>query len=238
MYDGTLSADWKAMVVFQQLIVLADSEGIIDSTPPAISRRTGIPLEIIDHGIAKLEEPDPYSRSAECEGRRITRLDDHRPWGWLIVNYNFYRDLASREDQRVQARERKRRQRDREAQATDGEGKGNGVTPCHAPSRESRHAYADVNADESKNAIAIPLQGKSKFYPTSEDLEQWRKTYPRLDVPDQLRRIAAWNTANEGKRKTARGIRRHINGWLDSENEKRKANGGDSESRVVMLDDD
>ena len=79
MYDGTLSADWKAMIVFQQFIVLADSEGIVDYTPPALSRRTGIPLDIIEHGIKKLQDPDPYSRSTDFSGQRIVLLDDHRP---------------------------------------------------------------------------------------------------------------------------------------------------------------
>ncbi len=89
MYDGTLSADWKAMIVFQQFIVLADSEGIVDYTPPALSRRTGIPLEIIEHGIEKLQKPDPYSRSSEFNGKRIALLDDHRPWAGQSSTMNI-----------------------------------------------------------------------------------------------------------------------------------------------------
>ena len=132
MYDGTLSADWKAMVTFQQFIVLADSEGVVDYTPPALSRRTGIPLDIIEHGIEKLEQPDKYSRSSESDGRRIVRLDEHRPWGWLIVNYEHYRDIARHSDKREKSRERKRKQRERERQAVDSKDVSHNVTPCHA----------------------------------------------------------------------------------------------------------
>lgn len=132
MYDGTLSADWKAMVVFQQFIVLADSEGVVDYTPPALSRRTGIPLDIIEHGIEKLEQPDKYSRSADCDGRRIVLVDEHRPWGWLIVNYEHYRDIAKQSDKREKTKERVRKFREKQSQDTDSKGMKRSVTPCNA----------------------------------------------------------------------------------------------------------
>ena len=128
MYDGTLSADWKAMVTFQQFIVLADSEGVVDYTPPALSRRTGIPLDILEHGIDKLQQPDPYSRSADMDGQRIILLDEHRPWGWHIVNYEHYCELATKSQQREKSRERKRKQREKASQPVDSKG-------CHAMSQ-------------------------------------------------------------------------------------------------------
>ena len=135
MYDGTLAADWKAMVTFQQMIVLADFNGIVDYTPPAISRRTGIPLDIIEHGIEKLEAPDPYSRTPDDEGRRIRRMDEHRPWGWYIVNYEDYKTLASRAEERERARLRKQKQREKQRQAPDSEEVSQDVTDGHGESR-------------------------------------------------------------------------------------------------------
>lgn len=128
IYDGSLHGDWKSMVVFQQLIVLSDCDGVVDVTPRALAARTGIPLEIIEHGLKALEEPDEESRSAELEGRRIVRLDDHRSWGWRIVNHAQYRDTVSKSDARTKAADRKRRQREREKT----------VTPCHALSQTKR----------------------------------------------------------------------------------------------------
>ena len=67
MYDGTLASrgPWQALVTFQQLIVLATPDGVVDMTADAISRRTSIPLEIIELGIAKLMEPDARSRTPD-----------------------------------------------------------------------------------------------------------------------------------------------------------------------------
>lgn len=47
-----------------------------------------------------MEQPDPYSRTEGEEGRRIVRLDDHRPWGWRIVNHEKYRRIRSEEERR------------------------------------------------------------------------------------------------------------------------------------------
>jgi hypothetical protein len=100
MYDGTLAENWKALITFQQMIILCDDSGIVDLTPSAISRRTGIPLEHIESGIETLESEDPYSRTPDENGRRIARLDDHRPWGWRIINHQKYKQMASYEDKK------------------------------------------------------------------------------------------------------------------------------------------
>lgn len=102
MYDGTLATKgpWQALVTFQQMIVLADKDGVVDMTAHAISRRTSIPLEIIEAGIAELALPDPESRSAVEDGRRIVLLEGHRTWGWQIVNYAKYSALRSAEERR------------------------------------------------------------------------------------------------------------------------------------------
>ena len=113
IYDGTLVANWKALVTFQQMIVLCDADGTIDMTPQAISSRTGIPLEIIGEGISYLEQEDPYSRSPDENGKRITRLDEHRPWGWSIVNHGKYKSLQDADTIRHQNKIRKQRQRER-----------------------------------------------------------------------------------------------------------------------------
>lgn len=102
MFDGTLASrgPWQALVTFQQMIVLANPDGMVDMTADAIARRTSIPLEIIELGIAKLMEPDPRSRTPDEDGRRIVLLDDHRDWGWKIVNHAKYQAMRSAAERR------------------------------------------------------------------------------------------------------------------------------------------
>ena len=117
MYDGTLATKgpWQALVTFQQLIILADKEGVVDMKPEAISRRTTIPLEIILKGIPILESPDGESRTPAEDGRRITKLSDTRDWGWRIVNYSHYRAIRSQEERREYMRLYQQRRRASEA---------------------------------------------------------------------------------------------------------------------------
>jgi hypothetical protein len=102
MYDGTLATKgpWQALITFQQMIVLADRDGVVDMTASAISRRTSIPLDIIELGITELMQPDPESRTAAEDGRRIVLLEGHRTWGWQVVNYAKYAALRSAEERR------------------------------------------------------------------------------------------------------------------------------------------
>ena len=102
IYDGTLCTNhpWQALVTFQQLLILADQDGTVDMTARAISRRTGIPIEIIDLGIEELLRPDPESRTPDEDGRRIIPLVEGREWGWRVVNYVTYRSLKREEDRR------------------------------------------------------------------------------------------------------------------------------------------
>ena len=153
MFDGTLAADWKALVTFQQLIILADKEGFIDITPAALSRRTGIPVDILEHGIEKLEQPDKYSRSDTSDGCRIARLDEHRPWGWQIINYEKYRDLATQEGRRDQNRARQQRHRDRQKGKEGSVTINNAdVTHDNAALQMSRHIDIDANTDTNGDA--------------------------------------------------------------------------------------
>jgi len=108
IYDGTLVEDWRALVTFQQMIILCDSDGLIDMTPRAISRRTGIPIDHIEAGIRILESPDPCSRSPEEEGRRIVRVDSHRDWGWKLVNHAEYRNMKDHETRKEYKRKKQR----------------------------------------------------------------------------------------------------------------------------------
>lgn len=178
MYDGTLAEDWRALITFQQMIVLCDADGVIDMTPGAISRRTGIPSEHIEAGIQILENPDPYSRTEGDEGRRIIRLDAHRPWGWLIVNHSKYKNLQDSDTVREQNRERKRRQRERAKQTSDSvTPESRNVTECHA---SSRHTDTDTDTNTKntsrhlKMAQAIFDRIVDKFPKTkSPNLDKW-----------------------------------------------------------------
>lgn len=89
--DSSIAEDWVLRHVFEDFLKLADYKtGVVDMTRPALSRRLNIPLDVLNEKINKLESEDVHSRDPENDGRRLERLDDHRDWGWRIINHEKY----------------------------------------------------------------------------------------------------------------------------------------------------
>jgi hypothetical protein len=179
MYDGTLRtrSPWQALVTFQQMLILADPTGVVDMTAEALAIRTGIPLEIIQAGITALEAPDPDSRLPHEEGRRIVRLDDHRNWGWQIVNFVHYRNLQSNEARREYQKELMRKRR--------GKAKGSNVSAPLAPVSSRDGQLAKLG-----HAYASAYEGFDLFwkaYPKKVKKKDARKVWARLKPDEALR---------------------------------------------------
>jgi hypothetical protein len=176
IYDGTISVNWKGLVTFQQLIVLCDADGVVDMTPPAISRRTNIPIDIIEEGLTFLAQPDKYSRSKEYEGRRIILIDSEREWGWQIVNHKYYRNLASREDKKEKDRVRIAEKRS----------KNNDVDSCRNKSQMS--PIQDTNTNTKANTDT-PTSGFECFweaYPKKNKQPETKDTWNGMMLDSSL----------------------------------------------------
>ncbi len=110
--DSSLAEDYEVRHVFEDLLKLCDLNGVVDITHEAIARRTNAPLDVVKAAISQLEKPDPESRNPDNDGRRISRLDEHRSWGWFICNYSHYRTIASEDQRREKTAARVRRYRE------------------------------------------------------------------------------------------------------------------------------
>jgi len=108
--DGSLADDYRTRHVYEDLLKLADADGVVDMHPRAIAARLRLPLSMLTPALRKLSEPDPDSRTPGSEGRRISVLEG-RTWGWRIVNWHLYRRMRSTEDVREQARIRQEKHR-------------------------------------------------------------------------------------------------------------------------------
>lgn len=118
IYQGTLRGNSHGLLVFTNLLAHADQLGRVDVHPRAIAEEVGLTVEQVRAALDMLEAPDDESRSPECQGRRIVRLDEHRAWGWTVVNYLKYRAIRNEEDRREQNRESQRRYREKHKPAS------------------------------------------------------------------------------------------------------------------------
>jgi predicted phage replisome organizer len=67
------------------------------------------------------------------------------------------------------------------------------------------------------SGILIPLVDGTYYDVPVEKIAMWGKAYPAVDVEQEFHKMIAWCDANPNKRKTARGVARFINSWLERE---------------------
>lgn len=221
IYDGTLSEDWRALITFQQLIVLCDADGMVDMTPQAIARRTGIPIEHIIAGIEVLEKNDKYSRTPDDDGKRIELIDAHRPWGWHIINHEKYKNIQDAETVRTQTRERVRKHRRLKAE------EGGNVTSVtsvtgNASNAKKRYIDIDIDTDTDININTNIKQDQNTLVEQSLDveakildflIEQSGKRFKH--VPANIRLITARLKEGHSHDDITSVIERKIKEWQD-----------------------
>jgi len=206
IYDGTLCTNhpWQALVTFQQMLVLADRSGNLDMTSRAISRRTGIPLEIIELGISELLLPDPESRTPDAGGRRIVPLVEGRDWGWTIVNYEAYHKIKSEEERREYHRRYYQKNRSVAARSTEK------VEAQLTQTNSIDSIHVDVDVDVNKPSCSsgdeLPA-GFAEFwaaYPKKvgkrKCISLWKLLKVNGSLPKVLSAIAAQKNSDQWKK--------------------------------------
>ena len=89
-------ADDKTRIVWVTMLAMADRWGIVEASVPGLADMARVSVEECRTAILALQEPDPDSRSLECEGRRIEPIDG----GWHLINHAKYRDKLSVDETR------------------------------------------------------------------------------------------------------------------------------------------
>ena len=68
--------------------------------------------------------------------------------------------------------------------------------------------------------ITLRLNDGSEFPVMDDQVAEWKKLYPAVDVNQELRNMKGWCDSNPTKRKTRSGILRFVNGWLAKEQDR------------------
>lgn len=73
------------------------------------------------------------------------------------------------------------------------------------------------SGSEEADVPAVILNDGSEWRPSIQDVEEWAKLYPGVDIAMEFGRMRQWCKDNPKKRKTRTGVRRFARGWLDRE---------------------
>ena len=209
MFHGSMYGNPDGIITMMVLIALADREGYVDMTPQAIAATTSIPLGIIERGLEYLARTDPASRTPAEDGRRIVLIDEHRPWGWKIVNYQHYRDLRNEEARREQWRQSKRRERSGAAKSTKVNGASTRVNAVHNVHPSYLDADAEVSdKQKTKNTTAATRPAQcpefeifKSLYPRRAGSQPWPRALKSAKA--RIQEGSTWSEIHDGARRYA-----------------------------------
>lgn len=91
---GTLYGRWPDIGLWPIVLALSDRAGRLDVTPQYLAGVTGLPVSDVIACMKRFCEADPYSRSKESDGSRLRLIDEHRDWGWIVINHGKYAEKA------------------------------------------------------------------------------------------------------------------------------------------------
>ena len=179
LWQGTMYGKPHEQLVFVYLLAHSDRHGVVDIHPEIICACTGLDIATVTRCLAYLEAADFKSRSDDLQGQRIVRLDEHREWGWQVVNYLKYRNIRDEDTRREQVRQAQARQRDKRS-----------VITSHHESSQSAHADADaeVDAEADKDKHLVPDGTvRAKVDPEkAKAAKDWRESFDEYFWPAYL----------------------------------------------------
>lgn len=88
--------DDKVRIVWITLLAMADQRGVAEGSIPGIADLARVSIEDCEKALARLQEPDRYSRSPEHDGRRVRAVEG----GFLVLNHGKYRERLNAEERR------------------------------------------------------------------------------------------------------------------------------------------
>ena len=90
--------------------------------------------------------------------------------------------------------------------------KNNINTSARSSGKQTSEPEADV--------AALILNDGSEWRPTEALFAEYVRLYPNVDVKQQFNEMRGWCLSNPAKRKTPRGIKRFVTGWLSKEQDR------------------
>ncbi len=96
-----------------------------------------------------------------------------------------------------------------------------------------RNVETPLSTESEPPVFELLLKGGDKHPVTQSDIAHFSETYPSINIPNEIAKAADWLISNPTKRKTPRGIKRFLSGWLSRAGEKQYRRTGISQQAQV-----
>lgn len=149
-----LATRWLWVTMLSQ----ADRAGKVYGSIPGLARMANIGLQECEAGLQCFLSPDPYSRTADHEGRRIEAIDG----GWRLLNFAKYDAMRNEAERREKKREWDRSHR------PSGHARGKKSEPDTSGQSDTSPSQSDETRQSG------PMSHVSCLIPQSEEQRQER----------------------------------------------------------------
>jgi hypothetical protein len=177
VFQGTLCGKYPDLPVWLVLLALQQRGGIIDAHPSYIATISGLPQADIEAAIKRFCEPDPASRTADFDGRRLEPIEG-AGFGWRVLNHRKYQEKARKQafdSQRVaDGRNAERMTERRETRADP-------TRP--AQTRADPPSYSDSNSNSNKEKTRTPATRGARNCPDSFVITDEMRTWAATECP-------------------------------------------------------
>lgn len=154
--------------VWLTMLISASKTGVMLGSIPGLANLSQVSLDECEDALARLADPDKYSRTKENEGRRIIDVDG----GWQILNYRKHRDLILSEHSNHAMRQERYRQRKRHQASPPVTGDG------HVDPNDDQDQYQDQYQYQEREST----RARDELNQRRERGERWAET----TCPDEL----------------------------------------------------
>lgn len=173
----TESSLWGAAhhvrILFVSMLAKADATGFVEAAMTGLARIANLSLEEAATAIAVLEGPDQDSKNPDNDGRRVAKV----PGGWMVLNYEAYRNRPGDDERREYMRNYMKEYRrkhsvnnGKQSLATVSDGK-RPSTQAEAEAEAAKTGGASRHAPPSLEAVK--LQAAKIALPESEAVKFW-----------------------------------------------------------------
>lgn len=92
----------------------------------------------------------------------------------------------------------------------------NNILPEHSGQQKQENDSQDSKQlYQGAREYHMPLKDGSDYVVTENDVKEFERLYPGIDIDAQMRKALAWLTNNKQKQKTKRGMPQFLNGWIN-----------------------
>jgi hypothetical protein len=138
-------------LLFVSMLAKADATGFVEAALPGLARISNLSVAEAEAAIAVLESPDKYSKCKDFEGRRVAPTDG----GWIILNYDSYRNRRNDEERQAYMRDLMRSRRaTAKARREPVSSVSNPLANVSRGYPQLAHAEAEAEAEDRNNTAA------------------------------------------------------------------------------------